>query len=243
MKNKIQSTLLALALFAFGASGLAADFKIATVDLRKVFDSYYKTIQASKANSNSIVERDKQINDLIGERKKREDDWKQAVDKANNMEITPEKRAQYKKDADDIALEIQIRTETISNTYTRTELARRDAMVQHVTDLTTEITNVMSAMAKKQGYTLVLDRTAVTMTGNPLVLFTSGENDLTEALIKELNSTASALPPPETTNSDVNPGKPAAGAKPPPGRAVDDPVNPLRQPPSGAGPPPGAPPR
>ena len=69
-------------------------------------------------------------------------------------------------------------------------------MVQHVTDLTAEIRDVMDAMAKKQGYTLVLDRTALTMTGNPLVLYTSGENDLTDALIKELNSTAPATPAP-----------------------------------------------
>jgi len=191
MKNKIQSALFVLALFAFASSGLAADFKIATVDLRKVFDSYYKTIEASKANSNSIVERDKQLNEMIDERKKRESDWQQAVGNANNMAISPEQRAKYKKDADDIALENQIRSETISNFYARTEIKRRDEMVQHVNDLTTEITNVMTAMAKKQGYTLVLDRTGLTMTGNPMVLFTSGENDLTEA------SSRNSTPPPQ----------------------------------------------
>lgn len=144
MKKRIPCALLALALFAFGSSGLAADFKIATVDLRKVFDSYYKTIQASIANSNNIVERDKQLNDMIDERKKRESDWQQAVGNANNMAFSAEQRAKNKKDADDIALEIQIRSETISNFYARTEIKRRDEMVQHVTDLTTEITNVIA---------------------------------------------------------------------------------------------------
>jgi hypothetical protein len=69
----------------------------------------------------------------------------------------------------------------------------------------------MNAMAKKQGYTLILDRTAVTMTGNPLVLYTSGENDLTDSLIKELNSTAPAAPAPDTNSpAGVSPGaKPA----------------------------------
>jgi hypothetical protein len=70
----------------------------------------------------------------------------------------------------------------------------------------------MNAMAKKQGYTLVLDRTALTMTGNPLVLYTSGENDLTEPLIKQLNSTAPATPAPDTNS----PAAATPGAKPVP---------------------------
>ena len=70
MKKIISTGLLALSLFAFCGNGLAADFKIATVDLRKVFDTYYKTILASAANSNSIVERDKQLNALMEARRK-----------------------------------------------------------------------------------------------------------------------------------------------------------------------------
>ena len=74
MKKKIQSGLLAIALLSFCSSGFAADFKIATVDLRKVFDNYYKTIQASLANSNSIVDRDKELNSMIDTRNKRDTD-------------------------------------------------------------------------------------------------------------------------------------------------------------------------
>jgi Skp family chaperone for outer membrane proteins len=216
MKNKILSGLLVLALFAFGSSGLAADFKIATVDLRKVYYTYYKTVQAMIAVSNNVVQRDKQLNDMIDERKKREDDWRQAVGKANDMGISADQRAKSKKDADDIAFDLTVRNETISNFYARTELERREKMDQRANDLTTEIRGVMDAMAKRQGYTMVLDRTALTMTGYPLVLYTSGENDLTEALLKELNSTAPAAPAPETNNPAATPRPPATGARPPP---------------------------
>jgi Skp family chaperone for outer membrane proteins len=213
MKKKIQSGLLALSLLAFCSSGRAADFKIATVDLRKVFDTYYKTIQASIANSNNMVERDKELNAMLDARKKREDDWRQAETKANDQAVPADVRAQSKKSADDIAVEIQISSETISNYYARTELKRRDEMVQHVTDLTAEIRGVMEAMAKKQGYTMVLDRTALTMTGNPLVLYTSGENDLTDALLKELNSTAPPAPAPDTNKPADTLRLPAPGAR------------------------------
>jgi len=204
--------LFSLGLFACCSAGLAADFKIATVDLRKVFDSYYKTIQASIANSNNIVERDKTLNGMMEERNKVHDQWQQAVANANTQSLSPEERKKYQKNADDLVLDLQIRGESISNYYTTTETKRRDEMARHINDLTAEILGVMNALAKKQGYTMVLDRTAVTMTGNPLVLYTSGENDLTEALVKELNSTAPAQPAPDAKS----PPDASSAAKPPP---------------------------
>jgi Skp family chaperone for outer membrane proteins len=216
MKKKIQSGLFAISLLAFSSAGHAADFKIATVDLRKVFDSYYKTIQANIANSSNFVEYEKQRKELIDSIKKLQDDWRQEAGKANDQAVPADLRAESKKTADDIGVKIQIQSETISNFCARTELKLRDGMVQHVTELTAEITNVMTSMAKKQGYTMVLDRTALTMTGNPLVLYTSGDNDLTEALIKELNSTAPPALAPETNKPADTSRLPATGARPPP---------------------------
>jgi len=213
MKRLVQSSLLLLVLLTSNAGAFAADFKIATVDLRKVFDNYYKTIQANIASSNSLVEVRKQLNDMYAARNKRGTEYQTAVGNANDQAISAEERAKFKKSAEDIALDLQIQEETITNFVYRTETKRRDDMVQHVHDLTTEILDVMKAMAKKQGYTLVLDRTAETVTGNPMVLYTSGENDLTDALLKELNSTApatldsgpSATAPPAGSNSPTPP--------------------------------------
>ncbi len=211
MKKLIPFGLLGLALLAFCPAGRAADFKIATVDLRKVFESYYKTVQANIAISNNLVERDKELNLMIDARKKSQDEWREAEGSANTMSLSADERAKYKKKAEDLLLDLQIRSESISNYYTQTESKRREEMGRHVGDLTAEILGVMNAMAKKQGYTMVLDRTALTMTGNPLVLYTSGENDLTDPLIKELNSTAPATPAPDTNSpAGVSPAaKPA----------------------------------
>jgi len=234
MKKLYTAGLLAFSLFAFVSGARAADFKIATVDLRRTFDSYYKTVLASNANSNTIAERDKQIKAMIADRTKLEEDWQKAEDAANNQAASPEVRTQSKKEADRIAIAARIQNETISNTYAHSELKIREDMVQHVTDITTEIRSVMEVMAKKQGYTMVLDRTALTMTGNPLVLYTSGENDLTEALIKELNSTA----PPDfaVPSASPNPASPlpsGANVRTPPPTNTPEFIGPRPPPPSG----------
>jgi outer membrane protein len=171
--------------------------KIATVDLRKAFDNYYKTIAASAANSNTVVEHRKQFNDMIANEKKREDDWHLADDAAHQMGRSPEARAASKKEADEILVAIRIQQDNISNYVTRTEIQDHDEMIEHITALTAEIRGVLETIAKKQGYTLVLDRTALTGTGYPMILYTSGDNDLTDALLKELNATAPVTPAPE----------------------------------------------
>jgi Skp family chaperone for outer membrane proteins len=234
-KSSCIAGLLACSLFAFVSGARAADFKIATVDLRKAFDSYYKTVLASAANSNTIVERDKQIKAMIADRTKLEEDWQKAEDAANNQAASPEARALSRKDADRIAVAARIQNETISNTYARTELKIREDMVQHVTDLTTEIRGVMDAMAKKQGYTMVLDRTALTMTGNPLVLYTDGGNDLTEALIKELNSTAPPdfIPPTPASPYTASPLPSSPGVRTPLPTNTAPFIGPVIRPPTG----------
>ena len=208
MKKTSLLTLLAISLFAFCSGGFAADFKIATVDLSKVFTNYYKTIAASAANSNNIVAQEKEYRTMVDTYKKTEDEWRQAMTKAYDQAVPADERKKYRDKADEIAVNRQVQGETITNYLVRTESQRREEMVQHIKILTAEIRGVMDAMAKKQGYTLVLDRTAETMTGNPVVLYTSGENDLTDPLLKELNLGAPAAPVPETDSP--------AAAKPPP---------------------------
>jgi Skp family chaperone for outer membrane proteins len=193
MKKLFHAGLFALALLAFCPALRAADFKIATVDWRKTFYSYYKTVAATSAESNAIADRDTRLKGMIADERKGEEDWRQADEDAHNMTRSADARSLSKKHSDDIGVTLRIQNENISNYYTRTEIQFHDEEVEHVTTLTTDIRAVLGTIAKKQGYTLVLDRS----TGSPAVLYSSGENDLTDALIKELNSTAPATPAPE----------------------------------------------
>ena len=63
------------------------------------------------------------------------------------------------------------------------EIQRRDNIVA-------EIRNVLNADAKAGGFTLVLDSSGESANMTPFLLFSNGQNDMTDALIKELNATA-----------------------------------------------------
>jgi Skp family chaperone for outer membrane proteins len=55
-----------------------------------------------------------------------------------------------------------------------------------------EIRDVVNGMARTGGYTLVIDSAALTAYQTPVLLYTNGENDLTAAVLKEINANAPA---------------------------------------------------
>ena len=162
--------------------------------------------------SNKVVACEKDLHKMIDEGRKVQDQLRLSLDNENNQMLSAEERHKYTTTNDELRLELQIRGENISNYVANTRFKLSDEWSRRGEDLMSKIRGVMDARAKKQGYAMVLDRTALSMTGYPTVLYASGENDLTEALIKELNSTAPTPPAPEAKGPADNP----RGAKPTP---------------------------
>jgi Skp family chaperone for outer membrane proteins len=57
-------------------------------------------------------------------------------------------------------------------------------------DIVKEIEGVVEARAKAGGYTLVLDTSGESLNGATVVVYTNGQEDLTDGIIKELNAAA-----------------------------------------------------
>ncbi|HXR07859.1 MAG TPA: hypothetical protein VN765_11055, partial [Candidatus Acidoferrum sp.] len=90
MKKTIVFGLFSLYLFAVGFTGFAADFRIATVDLLKVRDSYYKYMLARSSLSNHLAARDLELNKMGDELRKIQDQGRQSLDNQNNQEFSAE---------------------------------------------------------------------------------------------------------------------------------------------------------
>ena len=55
-----------------------------------------------------------------------------------------------------------------------------------------EIRETVVSKSKAAGYTFVMDVAADSVNQTPIVLYTNGENDLTEELLRQLNANAPA---------------------------------------------------
>lgn len=208
MRNKIQTGLLAVAMLAFGSGARAADLKIGIVDMRKVFDAYYKTVEANKAITNEAADMKKTLDSMVADAEKVKEDGSKAQAKANDQSISADERARNQNVADEKRTELQSMQADIENFNQRENTRLGEKRRQRIDAIVGEIRTQLNELAKKGGYTAILDKSGETIPGVPVVLYTDGENDITDALIKALN--AGAPPPPA---DDTKPAIPMPDAK------------------------------
>jgi outer membrane protein len=182
----------------------AAEPKIATIDLAKVFSDYYKTKLADAAIKEEINGLEKDRKAYIEELQKAGDDYKKAIDEANNQAVSAEEREKRKKEGEGKLIKINDLKQTIEQ-FDRTAKGNMDEKMRQTRDkIVNEIKNVVSGKAKSAGYTMVLDSSSAEPGGRPpVVIYTNGENDITTNVLAQLNANAPAdLPKTDDRKSD-----------------------------------------
>ena len=169
---------------AFGQS------KIATVDLKKLLDNYYKRKLAEAALQQHIDQLDQQYAKMAADFKKQNDDYQTTLESANNQAISEDERDKRKQAADDQLKQLEDLKGTLDQFQRQAQVTLSDQRQRMLENLLKEIKTAIAAKAKAAGDTLVFDTTAVTAAGTPAILFDSGDNDLTDDVLKQLNSTA-----------------------------------------------------
>lgn len=198
--GKILTTIAICALFTVVAQ---AETKIGLIDLRKVFDNYYKTKQADANLKDEAGDLEKQIKEMVGDFKKGEEDWKKLLDKANDQAISSEERVTSKQAAEKKLVELKGLEQTVAQfqrsskaALTEKQRRKRDAILQ-------EIKDAVNQKSKAAGYSMVIDSAASSINDTPVVMFNNGTNDLTEAVLTQLNASA----PPLSNTEEKTDGK------------------------------------
>lgn len=206
MKNWLSKLLIAILLLA-GASGTAlAQVKIATVDLRKLFDNYYKTKQADGALKDLEAELKKELTSLRESHKKLVEDYQKLLADANDQAVSAEERERRKKNAEAKLRDIKESEDTIKGYVTQADerlLLQRRRMRETIL---AQIRTMINSKAKEGHYTLVVDTAAETPNATPVIVYSSGENDLTASLLEQLNAGAPVeLPKSEEKKEEKKP--------------------------------------
>jgi outer membrane protein len=197
MKKIMKKVVLAAVVSSIVLCGTMAraDMKIATVDLRKIFDNYYKTKQADEILKKEAEDVQKDRKDMIEKYKNLEADWKKLIDRANDQAISSEERDKAKQQAEKRLVELR-ETEQAVNDYDRVAQQKLFEKKKLKWDaIVGEIRQVVNAKSKSAGYNLVIDVSGDTMNNTPMVLYTDGQSDVTDMILKELNATAPVTAP------------------------------------------------
>ena len=196
MNKSLKKTILLatlLTLTAFPATVTAAgDLKIGIVDLRKAWDSYWKKNQADAALRSRGNELEEERKNIQKQFEKAKSDYRKALEEANDQAVSAEEREKRKKTAEAKLAEIN-EIDASYAAFNRNAKAQIDAQNNRMREeILKEIRGVVNAKAKTGGYSLVIDISAESVYSSPVVLFNNGDNDLTEAVITQLNANAPA---------------------------------------------------
>jgi outer membrane protein len=184
----------------------AAEPKIGLIDLRKVFDNYWKTRQADARLKETASQLDAERTAMRGDFTKIEENYKKLVDSASDPVISGEEKERRKKSAEGELLKLRELDGKVQqfDRQSRTRLAEEQRRMRD--NILVEIKDVVKEKARNENFTLVLDVAAETRNETPVVLFSDGSNEITDGVLRQLNQNAPALP--ATTTPAPAPGKP-----------------------------------
>jgi outer membrane protein len=194
MKRSAALLLLALVFAAAPVAQAAAPAVggIAVVDLKKVFDGYWKTKQADLNLKDRAGELDKKRKDMITDAQKAEVDYKKLVESSTDSAVSIEERDRRKQLAAGKLRELQEIEQSVGQ-FDRSARAQLAEQQRNLRDkIVAEIREVLNKKARTVGYSAVLDSAAESAVGTPIVLFNATLPDLTEELLTQLNATAPA---------------------------------------------------
>ncbi|MFN0066223.1 MAG: OmpH family outer membrane protein [Limisphaerales bacterium] len=187
---------LHLTFLALAASLLTAaaqtPLKIATIDLRKVFDGYYKTKQADVGLKEEATGLEKTAKGMLEDYKKSNEDYKKLVEGANDQAVSAEERAKRDKTAKDKLLEIKQLEQQVQSFQRQSEATLLEKRRRMRDNLLREIREAIVTKARSGGYNLVIDTAADSVNQTPVFLLADTGADLTDDMIKALNASAPA---------------------------------------------------
>jgi outer membrane protein len=184
MKN-LRYSILTVALLVAMAFTASAQTKVATVDMKKLFSGYYKTKMAQTVLENKKTALRKEIKDMADGLEKAQADYKQLLDQANDQVLSAEEREKRKQAATDKAKEIASSRNAIEQFQRQSETTLADQSQRMSSGLVNDIQKAVADKAKAGGYSLVLNAGT-----SEVVVFSSGDNDITAAVLAQLNAGA-----------------------------------------------------
>ena len=212
----IKSVVVVSCLFILTAT---AEQKFGTVDLKRVFDGYWRTKSYSEQLKNETAESTLELERRATKLKAEFDAYRKTAQELTDPSLPKE---QLDKNQARLAQRADELRESERELNTKMQQAR-DMLAQRQDNAKTkvmeDIRRMVAEKGKAGGYDMVFDVSGGTSNGAPMIIFHNGKNDLSDAVLTQLNANAPSEPVGGDVKPDAKPEKPApakpAGTTPP----------------------------
>lgn len=192
LKARIGKALLTGALVCATSFAAHAQQKVGLVDLKKVFEGYYKTKQADAQLKERATDSEKVLKGMVDDYQKANEEYRKLADTLSDPSLANEEKEKRKKTAENKLMEIQEIEKSVQQFRRQTQTTLDEQKRRMRDNILGEIRTVITAKAKTGGFTFVFDTAAESINQTPFLLFSKGENDLTDEVLTQINLTAPA---------------------------------------------------
>jgi outer membrane protein len=180
--------VLAVTLFAFAFSA-SAQVKIATVDMDKIFKSYYKTKDAEARINEARAAAKKELDDKMEIYKANLDEINKLNDQIQQPELSKEKKEEKAKARDGKISDTKNLEREITEFRTTREKQLQEQAVRMRNGIVDEINKLIQDKVKAESYDYVFDKSGTSLNGVPVVIFARDAFDFSDDIITALNKT------------------------------------------------------
>jgi len=180
------------ALFIGNAGAQEAKLKIATVDMAQLFKEYFKTAIAQQEINVERARIQKDNNEKLTTIRQIESDIRVLKQQSEDPSLSDQKKAQVYKDYQTKYQEgIQLDKER-REFLGRKDKALNEKMVDRMRGILNEIRKLVEERAKSENYDFVFDKSGMSTSQVPFLLFSKDATEITASLLKDLNKDAPA---------------------------------------------------
>jgi outer membrane protein len=189
MKKYLVLPVLLLAVVFTTATASAQSAKFGTVDMKRVFDSYYKTKDAESKINEARNAAKKELEDRMDIAKKALDEVKKLDEDIQKPELSKEAKEQKSKVRSEKATELQNMDREIREFQASREKQLQEQSVRMRAGIVDDINKVVADRVKAENFDFVFDKSGPSLNGVPIVLFSRESYEFTDVVITALNKT------------------------------------------------------
>jgi outer membrane protein len=184
--------ITALITVLVATSATAADLKVGVVDMTKAFTEYYKTKDASSKMKSNKDKAMTEMNERFATYKTLLNDVQKKQKESQDPILTQEGRAKSGAEFQEKLKEARALEQEINEFQQRRSMQLKQEEMQLQKGLYDEIVAVVKDKSKTAGYDLVFDKSGVSMTTVPVLLYYKDATEFTDEVIVDLNKNAPA---------------------------------------------------
>ena len=200
--NRTALTLAAAITASLLSTTALAQGKVGVINLTKVFDEFWRTKQADIQIKDRLAEFEKMGQSMYDDYKKANEEFGKQIEAANDPALSKEESEKRRKDLDKKRKDIMEMENNIKQFQGNSQRALMEQRGRVRESILRDVRGVIEEKSKAGGYATVLDISAQSANGTPVVIFTTlagGESDLSDSVAKALAATA----PPDSAKTDA----------------------------------------